>query len=73
MNRAIATEMEQHSHDHLVNLAGGSVFTGHGMCTRNPFLFTGGPKVGLWRFGYPNQQGQAAIANAIRAQLPGLH
>jgi len=73
LNRAIATEMEQHSHDHLVNLAGGSVFTGHGMCTRNPFLFTGGPKVGLWRFGYPNQQGQAAIAKAIRAQLPGLH
>jgi GDSL-like Lipase/Acylhydrolase family len=73
LNRAIATEMEQHSHDHLVNLAGGSVFAGHEMCTRNPFLFTGGPTVGLWRFGYPNQQGQAAIAKAIRAQLPGLH
>jgi hypothetical protein len=73
LNRAIATEMEQHSHDHLVNIAGGSVFAGHGMCTRNPFLFTGGPTSGLWRFGYPNQQGQAAIAKAIRAQLPGLH
>jgi hypothetical protein len=73
LNRAIATEMEQHSHDQLVNLAGGSVFTGHAMCTRNPFLFTGGPTSGLWRFGYPNQQGQAAIAKAIRAQLPGLH
>jgi len=73
LNRAIATELEQHSHDHLVNLAGGSVFAGHAMCTRNPFLFTGGPTVGLWRFGYPNKQGQAAIAKAIRAQLPGLH
>ena len=73
LNRAIATELEQHSHDHLVNLAGGSVFSGHGMCTRNPFLFTGGPKAGLWRFGYPNRQGQAAIADAIRAQVPGLH
>ena len=73
MNRAIATEMEQHSHDHLVNLAGGSVFTGHGMCTRKPYVFTGGPTEGLWRFGYPNKQGQLAIAKAIRAQVPGLH
>ena len=72
LNRAIATEMEQHTHDHLVNLAGGSVFEGHGMCTRNPYLFTGGPKVGLWRFAYPNRQGQDAIAKAIRAQVKGL-
>ena len=83
MNRAIATEMEQHSHDHLVNLAGGSVFTGHGMCTRNPYLFTGGPDRGLWRFGYPNQQGQArhresdprpgarACANQAQIRRPG--
>lgn len=72
LNQAIATEMELHSHDHLVNLALGSVFAGHGMCTRKPFLFTGGPTVGLWRFGYPNGQGQVAIADAIRLQVPGL-
>jgi hypothetical protein len=42
------------------------------MCTRKPYLFTGGPKVGLWRFGYPNAAGQVAIANAIRLQVPGL-
>jgi len=72
LNQAIATEMALHSHDHLVNLALGSVFAGHGMCTRKPYLFTGGPTVGLWRFGYPNMQGQIAIADAIRLQVPGL-
>jgi hypothetical protein len=72
LNQAIATEMELHSHDHLVNLALGSVFAGHAMCTRKPYLFTGGPKVGLWRFGYPNAAGQVAIADAIRLQVPGL-
>lgn len=72
LNRAIATEMQLHSHDHLVNLALGSLFAGHEMCTRKPFLFTGGPTEGLWRFGYPNAQGQAAIADAIRLQVPSL-
>ena len=73
LNHAIATDMKLHSHDHLVNLALGSAFAEHGMCTRSPFLFTGGPTTGLWRFGYPNRAGQAAIAKAIRAQVPGLH
>ena len=73
LNNAIATDMKLHSHDHLVNLALGSGFAGHGMCTRDPYLFTGGPTTGLWRFGYPNVAGQAAIAKAIRAQVPGLH
>ena len=72
LNRAISGALERHTKVHLVNLAGGSSFDGHAMCTRHPYLFTGGPADSFWRFSHPNAAGQKAIAAAILAKVPGL-
>ena len=72
LNRAIKQSVAQHPGVHLVSLAYGSRMTGHTMCTRHPYLFTGGPKNHFWRVTQPNQAGQAAIASTILHQVPGL-
>ena len=72
LNRNIQQALATHEKVHLVNLALGSGFTGHAMCTKNSYLFAGGPKDNFWRMGLPNLAGQAAIAAAVLHQLPSL-
>ena len=73
LNRNIKQALATHEKVRLVNLALGSGFTGHAMCTKNPYLFAGGPKDKFWRMGMPNLAGQAAIAAAVQHQVPSLH
>jgi hypothetical protein len=73
LNRNIKQALATHEKVHLVNLALGSGFTGHAMCTKSPYLFTGGPKNRFWRVGQPNLAGQTAIAAAVLHQVPSLH
>lgn len=72
LNRNIKQALATHEKVHLVNLALGSGFTGHAMCTKNSYLFAGGPKDHFWRMGLPNLAGQAAIAAAVLHQIPNL-
>ena len=72
LNRNIKQALATHENVHLVNLALGSGFTGHAMCTKNPYLFTGGPQNRFWRVAQPNSTGQAAIAAAVLHQVPAL-
>jgi len=73
LNRNIKQALATHENVHLVNLALGSGFTGHAMCTKSPYLFAGGPQDHFWRMGLPNLAGQAAIAAAVMHQVPSLH
>ena len=40
-------------------------FSGHEMCTRQPWVYGGGITDGFWRVGHPTKQGQAVIAKAV--------
>jgi GDSL-like Lipase/Acylhydrolase family len=73
LNRNIKQALATHEKVRLVNLALGSGFTGHAMCTKNAYLFSGGPQNRFWRVGQPNLAGQAAIAAAVMHQVPSLH
>ena len=73
LNRNIKQALATHEKVHLVNLALGSGFTGHAMCTKSPYLFAGGPQNRFWRMGQANLAGQAAIAAAVLHQVPSLH
>jgi lysophospholipase L1-like esterase len=57
----------------IADVFGGLGSPSHGMCTAQPWVFTGSSRDAIfWRAVHPNGLGQAAIANAVENQIRKL-